>query len=86
GHSFVAYQWLFEVFCGWLFSSGGLWLVGFVCCLFSGALYLFLLPKIWISKGVPTIVPYLVLPLVLSPHWFNVRPQLVSYVFLLAFI
>jgi hypothetical protein len=86
GRAFLAYQWLTELVAASLFSLGGLWMVGLVFALIAGFTYLFLLPSLWIVRGVPPAIPYLLLPLVLSPHWFNVRPQVFSYFFLLLFI
>jgi hypothetical protein len=84
--AFVAYQWLAELWCGFLYTQGGLWLVGLFFAQIAGFTYLFLLPILWIKRGVPPAIPYLLLMLVLSPHWFNVRPQMFSYFFLLLFI
>ncbi len=83
---FVAYQWLFELVAGALFRIGSLWLVGFVGCITAGFLILFLLPRIWLAKGMPLFVPFLFLCFVETPHWFNFRPQMCSYLFILAYI
>jgi len=86
GRPFVAYQWLAEVLAAVLYQSGGLWTVGLCFALIAGFTFLFILPLLWIVRGIPPAIPYLVLMLVLSPHWFNVRPQVFSYLFLLLFI
>lgn len=83
---FVAYQWLFEVFCALLFNAGGIWLVGATCYVLSGLLYLFLLPLIWQRFKLPLFLSYASLSLVLTPWWFNARPQLISYFLILFFI
>ena len=83
---FVAYQWLFEVFCALLFTAGGIWLVGAICYLLTGLLYLFLLPAIWQRFKLPLFLSYASLSLVLTPWWFNARPQLASYYLILIFI
>jgi hypothetical protein len=83
---FVAYQWLFEVLCALLFQAGGLWLVGLTCYIGCGFLYLFLLPLIWQKLGLPSFLAYGALSLVLTPWWFNARPQLISYFFILSVI
>lgn len=83
---FVAYQWLFEVFCAILFKTGGLWLVGASCYTAAGVLYLYLLPLIWQRLKLPLFLAYAALSLVLSPWWFNARPQLISYFLILFFI
>ncbi len=83
---FVAYQWLFELLAALTFTLGGLWLIGLLSCLLTGILYFYFLPRIWLSRGVPPAITFAFLSLVLTPHWFNARPQLISYWFLLTFI
>lgn len=83
---FVAYQWLFEVAAALVFNCGGLWAVGLVACLLAGMLYFYVLPTMWHQKNIPLAIPFLFLSLVLTPHWFNARPQLISYFLLLLFV
>ena len=80
---FIAYQWLFEVACYLIQKAGGLWLLGLSACTVTGILYLAILPHIWRRLGIPFWISFLLLSLVLTPHWFNIRPQLVSYPLLL---
>jgi hypothetical protein len=84
--AYVAYQWLFAIFNAVLFEIGSLWLVGFVACIAASILILFALPQVWIRKGIPAAIPLAVLAVVQTPHWFNARPQICSYFFLLATI
>ncbi|MBY0548199.1 MAG: hypothetical protein K2W95_12970 [Candidatus Obscuribacterales bacterium] len=84
--AFVAYQWLFEVAAALVFKAGGLWSVGLAACLLTGTLYFYVLPKMWLQKNIPLCIPFLFLSLVLTPHWFNARPQLVSYFLMLGFV
>jgi hypothetical protein len=86
GLPFVAYQWSFELAAAALFAIGGLWLVGLTSCVSSAILYLWILPQMWLKRGIPAAVPFFALSLVLTPHWFNIRPQLVSSFFLLAYV
>jgi hypothetical protein len=83
---FVCYQWLFEVIVASLFQIGGLWLVGLIACLTTGVLYFAVLPASWMTQRIPPLVTLSCLSLVLTPHWFNVRPQLCSYILILIFI
>lgn len=78
----VIYQWLFEVGAAALYGVGGLWLFGLVCCAITGFIYFYLLPWNWMKRGIPMVIPFAFLSLVLGPHWFNARPQLLSYLFL----
>lgn len=84
--SFTAYQWLSEVVIGWLYSTGGLWLVGLVACILSGLLYFCLLPMTWKIYGIKLPVCFAMMFMVLTPHFFNARPQLASYYLLLAIV
>lgn len=84
--NYVVYQWLFAAGMARLFNLGGLWLDGFACCLIAGMYYFFLLPSLWIKRGIPPLAAFLLLSLVLSPHWFEVRPQIVSFGLILAVI
>ena len=83
---FVAYQWLYEVIIATLYKINGLWLVGLISFLLSGLLYLFLLPQIWIARGVPAFAPYLILSIAPATHWFSCRPGILSAYFLIATI
>ena len=84
--AFVAYQWLFEVMAFEVYKFGGLRLLCIAACIMTGCLYFYLLPSLWMRKGIPPVVPYATLSLVLFSHWFSVRPQLFSYYFFLAVI
>ncbi|MEZ4488780.1 MAG: hypothetical protein R3F51_14430 [Cyanobacteriota/Melainabacteria group bacterium] len=84
--SFIAYQWLFELLVYRIYSFGGLRLLSLCTCLLVGSLFFFVLPLLWIRRGVPVAAPYAVLSLVLFSHWFNIRPQLLSYYFFLLLI
>lgn len=86
GQPYVAYQWLFAVATAIIFQAGSLWLVGFVACLLAGVLIFLVLPRIWTSKNIPLWMPLLVLAFVQTPHWFNARPQLISFFLLAAFL
>ncbi|MEZ4536040.1 MAG: hypothetical protein R3D26_13770 [Cyanobacteriota/Melainabacteria group bacterium] len=83
--SFIAYQWLFELWSiesiAWR-SEASEPLYMFI----GGSLFFFVLPLLWIRRGVPVAAPYAVLSLVLFSHWFNIRPQLLSYYFFLLLI
>lgn len=82
----IAYQWLFAVCLAVLYQVGSLWLVGLVTCVAVGLLVFFVLPNSWVKKGIPLFLPLFFIALVLTPNWFNARPQLCSYFFLFAFI
>lgn len=84
--SVISYQWLFEVFSGFLYNNGGLWLLALVCTIFSGLIYLYYLPRQWINLGIPALVPFFALSFAFTPHWFNARPQLISYALMLMLI
>lgn len=81
----VLYQWLFECAAGALFDAGGLWLVGFGSCIVLAVVLLYLLPRQWLSLGVPTFVTLAFAALSFTPHCFFARPQLVSYLCLALF-
>lgn len=84
--SFIAYQWLSEVVIAQLYKWGGLWLIGQVACITAGILYFFALPAIWIKLRIRLVATVAILALILTPHFFNARPQLASYFLLLALV
>lgn len=86
GQPYVAYQWLFATASAILFQAGSLWLVGFAACLATAALIFYVLPNIWMRRGAPLWMAFAALTLVQTPHWFNARPQLVSFFLLAALI
>jgi hypothetical protein len=83
---YVAYQWLFAAGIAQVFRWGTLWLVGLFCCIGATLLALFVLPRLWVSKGIPLYVALAFAALTLTPHWFNARPQLCSFYLTLLFI
>lgn len=83
---YVVYQWLFAVCAAVAFRLGSLWLVGLCVCITAGLLIFMVLPRMWLSRGIPICVSLAVLALVQTPHWFNARPQLCSFFFILAFV
>jgi hypothetical protein len=85
-HAYIVYQWLFAALMAALFKVGGLWLAGLVCCVTAGVLYFFVLPRMWTVRGIPVLVPFCMLSLVLNSHWFEIRPQIVSFAFILVFL
>lgn len=86
GQPYVAYQWLFATLCAALFKVGSLWLVGFGACAATAALIFWVLPSIWRHRGAPLWMAFAALTLVQTPHWFNARPQLLSFFMLAALI
>jgi hypothetical protein len=82
----IAYQWLFAVWLAVLYKIGSLWLVGLATCVAVGLLVFFVLPNSWTKKGIPLFLPLFFIALVLTPNWFNARPQLCSYFLLYIFI
>jgi len=77
---------MFAAACAALYKVGSLWLVGLASCVGSALLIFWLLPRIWMNAGVNPALTFLTLAAVQTPHWFNARPQLCSYFFLLAFL
>lgn len=86
GRAFTAYQWLAEVYLGGLYQLGGFYLIGLLACLSAGLLYFFILPSIWLSFAVRVPIILGALSFILTPHFFNARPQLFSYLALLGTI
>ena len=84
--SFIAYQWLSEVVIALIYQGGGLWLIGQIACLLAGLLYFFAMPAIWIKLRIKLSVTFALLALILTPHFFNARPQLASYFFFLMLV
>jgi hypothetical protein len=81
--SFTAYQWLAELCLNSLYKAGGLWLIGLTACYIAGFIYLLILPAVWFNLGIRAPIVFGVACLILTPHFFNARPQLFSYFFLL---
>ncbi len=84
--SFTAYQWLSEVVIALIYQGGGLWLIGQIACLLAGLLYFFAMPAIWIRLRIKLSVTFALLAIILTPHFFNARPQLASYFFFLMLV
>ncbi len=84
--SFICYQWLFELFQFALFKMGGLSAVGSAAYVFVSVLFLYFLPRTWISLGVRSVLIPIFLALVLTPFWFFARPQLATYALVFIFI
>lgn len=76
---YTVYQWLFAAVAAGFYQLGGLWLVGLACCLTAGIYYFLILPRMWTSRGVPWLLSLFFLSFVLSAHWFEIRPQIVSF-------
>ena len=81
--SFTAYQWLAELCLYGLYKTGGLWLIGLTASFIAAFLYLLIMPAIWFRLGIRAPIVFGVACLILTPHFFNARPQLFSYFFLL---
>lgn len=81
--SFTAYQWLAELCLYGLYKTGGLWLIGLTASFLAGFLYLLIMPATWFCLGIRAPLVFGVACLILTPHFFNARPQLFSYFFLL---
>ncbi len=81
--SFTAYQWLSELFIAVVYRLGGIWLLGLFGTVIASLIYFFFLPAMWIALGVRLPLIFGMLSFVLTPHFFNTRPQLASYLFLL---
>lgn len=84
--SFIAYQWLFELCSALIIKVGGLWLVGLVTLLFSGCLYLVIMPRIWISQGLPVFLPFAVISVLPITYLGSCRPFFCSFYLILTFI
>lgn len=81
--AFTAYQWLAELFLGTLYQWGGFYSIGLLASIAAGLLYFFILPSIWLSMGVRVPLILGAMSFILTPHFFNARPQLFSYLALL---
>ncbi|CAN5520427.1 hypothetical protein BH11CYA1_BH11CYA1_03270 [soil metagenome] len=81
----VIYQWLYAVILGWLWQQGGLWLVGLATSIIAGLIYLWYLPASMISRGVSAVYTFAMLSLCCTPVLFWARPQITSFVLILAF-
>jgi hypothetical protein len=81
---FIAYQWLSECITWVVFNTGGLWLVGQFFLLLAGILYFWILPRQFLSRGLPATAAYGLLALVLTPSWLYARPQSFSYFLIIA--
>lgn len=46
-------------------------------CVTVGLLTFYILPRLWINRGVPPFIPLLVLCFIETPTWFHARPQFV---------
>lgn len=82
----TAYQWLFEAICGFMFTYGGLWLVGLFAALAAAAVYFWLMPAQMIGQGVRPPYVFGLLSLTMNPVWFWARPQLVSFILIPVFL
>lgn len=83
--SWVVYQWLAEAVMWSVYDRGGLWLIGAAWLTMVALLYFWLLPRLFLRRGVPLAMAFFCLALVLTPAWFFARPQTFSFFFLLAF-
>jgi hypothetical protein len=81
---FIVYQWLSECITWIAYKSGGLRLVGQSVLMLTGLLYFWILPRQFLSRGIPAAAAFGLLSIVLTPSWVYARPQIFSYFLLIA--
>jgi hypothetical protein len=85
-HFPICYQWLYEIFAYGLDRSFGLWTIGLIGMLSSGAIIFWLLPRQWLMLGLRPAIVYGAVCLIFSRHWMLLRPQLFSCFLLIALL